>query len=98
MRDRRYEQQRYQASGLNLVVAAIVLWNTVYLERVIAALENNGETIDRDLLKHLSPLGWDHIPLPGTTSGGRVNTLSRGNSGHCDLFQANRRFWMRFEG
>jgi hypothetical protein len=31
LRDRTYEDQRYRASGLNLVVAAIVLWNTVYL-------------------------------------------------------------------
>jgi TnpA family transposase len=28
LRDRTYENQRYRASGLNLVVAAIVLWNT----------------------------------------------------------------------
>ena len=33
LRDRTFENQRYRASGLNLVVAAIVLWNTVYLER-----------------------------------------------------------------
>jgi len=31
MRDRSFENQRYRASGLNLVVSAIVLWNTVYL-------------------------------------------------------------------
>jgi hypothetical protein len=31
IRDRSFEQQRYWASGLNLVTAAIVLWNTVYL-------------------------------------------------------------------
>ncbi len=30
IRDRSFEQQRYRASGLNLVTAAIVLWNTVY--------------------------------------------------------------------
>jgi hypothetical protein len=29
--DRTYEDQRYRAIGLNLVVAAIVLCNTVYL-------------------------------------------------------------------
>jgi hypothetical protein len=43
-----YPEQRYivtsgslqnKASGLNLVVAAIVLWNTVYLEQAVAALE-----------------------------------------------------------
>src|SRR5665213_1277058 len=33
LRDRRFENQRYRASGLNLVVAVIVLWNTTYLER-----------------------------------------------------------------
>jgi TnpA family transposase len=34
IRDRSFEQQRYRASGLNLVTAAVVLWNTVYLERL----------------------------------------------------------------
>jgi TnpA family transposase len=34
LRDRTYEDRRYRASGLNLVAAPIVLWNTVYLERV----------------------------------------------------------------
>jgi hypothetical protein len=29
IRDRSFENQRYRASGLNLVVAAIILWNTV---------------------------------------------------------------------
>jgi TnpA family transposase len=38
VRDRSFEHQRYRASGLNLVVAAIVLWNTVYLERAVQAL------------------------------------------------------------
>src|ERR1700754_112360 len=35
IRDRSFEAQRYRASGLNLVTAAIVLWNTVYLERAV---------------------------------------------------------------
>ena len=30
--------QQYRASGLNLVVAAITLWNTVYLERAVTLL------------------------------------------------------------
>jgi TnpA family transposase len=34
IRDRSFEQQRYRASGLNLVTAAIVLWNTVYIWNV----------------------------------------------------------------
>ncbi|RZF24084.1 Tn3 family transposase [Paraburkholderia sp. UYCP14C] len=64
VRDRSYENQRYRASGLNLVVAAITLWNTVYLERSIAALRQQSE-IDDSLISHVAPLGWNHINLTG---------------------------------
>ncbi len=65
MRDRRFEHQRYRASGLNLVVAAIILWNTVYLEKAVQALRDHGQKIDDNLLKNMSPLGWEHINLTG---------------------------------
>lgn len=65
IRDRSFEQQRYRASGLNLVTAAIVLWNTVYLERASAALQSHGQEVDATLLRYLSPLGWEHINLTG---------------------------------
>jgi TnpA family transposase len=65
IRDRSFEQQRYRASGLNLVTAAIVLWNTVYLERATLALRESGKPVDDALLKHFSPLGWEHIILGG---------------------------------
>ena len=65
LRDRSFENQRYRASGLNLVVAAIVLWNTVYLERAVQALKEHGVAVDDSLLTHLSPLGWEHINLTG---------------------------------
>jgi hypothetical protein len=35
--------QCHRASGLNLVVAAIVLWNTVYLERTVTAIRQTGQ-------------------------------------------------------
>ena len=65
IRDRSFEQQRYRASGLNLVTAAIVLWNTVYLERATSALRAHGKALDDTLLQYLSPLGWEHINLTG---------------------------------
>ncbi|EOD5600015.1 Tn3 family transposase [Pseudomonas aeruginosa] len=65
IRDRSFEQQRYRASGLNLVTAAIVLWNTVYLERAIQGLVEAGKPVDGELLQFLSPLGWEHINLTG---------------------------------
>jgi TnpA family transposase len=65
IRDRTFEHQRYRASGLNLVTAAIVLWNTVYLERATDALHSRGQPVDDTLLPYLSPLGWEHINLTG---------------------------------
>lgn len=65
IRDRPIEDQRNRASGLTLLTAAIVLWNTVYLERTITTLNNTVNPPDPAHLKHLSPLGWDHINLTG---------------------------------
>jgi len=65
VRDRSFDNQRYRASGLNLVIAAILLWNTVYLKRAVQALREAGKVVDDMLLPHLSPLGWEHINLTG---------------------------------
>jgi TnpA family transposase len=65
IRDRSYENQRHRASGLNLVVAAIVLWNTTYLQRAVDYLRTQGHDPAPGDLAHLSPLGWEHINLTG---------------------------------
>lgn len=65
MRDRGFENQNHRASGLNLVVAAIILWNTVYLEHALEVLRKRGEPIWEDLVPHLSPLGWEHLNHTG---------------------------------
>jgi TnpA family transposase len=44
---------------VNLFVAAIILWNTRYLGRAVAALRKAEDGPD-NLLAHLSPLGWEH--------------------------------------
>lgn len=59
VRDRSFEQQRYRASGLNLVTAAIVLWNTTYLKRAPRALSTQATPADENLRQYLSPLGWE---------------------------------------
>ena len=86
VRDRLREDLQNKASGLNLVVAAIVLWNTVYLEQAVAALERKGTPVPAECLPHLSPLGWEHINLTGdyvwdlrqTTTFQRLRALRRG--------------------
>ena len=37
----------------------------VYLERAVAALHGHGQAADGNLLRYLSPLGWEHINLTG---------------------------------
>ena len=64
IRDRTYENQQHHASGLNLVVSAIILWNTRYLERAVAIMRQTEDVPDH-LLAHLSPLGWEHVNLTG---------------------------------
>jgi len=65
IRDRSFEQQRYQSCGLSLVAAAIVLWNTVYLKRAPQGLTDTEKPVNIDLYQYLSPMGWEHINLTG---------------------------------
>ncbi|WP_292136033.1 Tn3 family transposase [Mesorhizobium sp.] len=65
IRDRSFESQAFRASGLNLVVSAIVHWNTVYIERAVTHLRKMHREIPDHLLKHVSPLSWEHINLTG---------------------------------
>jgi hypothetical protein len=48
----------------NLIVAAITLWNTIYLERA-ASLLAKYQPLNPSLLQHVSPLGWEHVNLTG---------------------------------
>jgi hypothetical protein len=50
---------------LNLIVSAIVLWNTTYLQRAVDHLKRQGHHPTPGDLAHLSPLGWEHINLTG---------------------------------
>jgi TnpA family transposase len=65
IRDRTFENQSFRASGLSLVTAAIVHWNTVYLDRAVQQLRAQGVAVSDDLVAHVAPLGWEHIALTG---------------------------------
>jgi len=65
IRDRSFENQLYRASGLNLVVGAITLWNTVYISKAVEYLKKTDTTFDENLVKHSSPLVREHINLTG---------------------------------
>jgi len=78
VQDRTFDDQRLRAGGLNLVVAAIVLWNTVYLERAVETLRAGGTAAPDELLQHLSPLAWEHIILTGEYRWGSDETRQPG--------------------
>ena len=63
--DRSNDAQQKRAMALNLVIAAIVYWNTMYMEKAANHLLRNGKLADLNLLKHVSPQGWMHINLTG---------------------------------
>src|ERR1700732_2830425 len=50
------ENQQHRALGLNLLVTAIILWNTRYLDRAVAALRQ-AEDVPDQLLTHLQDRG-----------------------------------------
>jgi TnpA family transposase len=72
LRDRSFESQAYRASGLNLLVAAIVPWNKKYLEDTLDALRSEGHRVPKESARHLAPLGWEYVSL----------TLNAVTSGH----------------
>lgn len=75
-----YENQQHRASGLNLVVTAIILWNTRYLELAVATLRQT-ENVSDHLLTHLSPLGWEHVNLTGDYIWAAANQMSENVNG-----------------
>ena len=60
MRDRTFANQAYRASGLNLIAAAVILWNTRSLELAAADLG-----VGPDLMRPVAPLGWEPLSLTG---------------------------------
>jgi hypothetical protein len=68
--DRGQDAQQFRASGLNLVIAAIVYWNSTYLADAVDHLRSHGQPV--------SPNSW---PIPprsrGSTSASRATSCGR---------------------
>lgn len=63
--ERSHEAQQYRASGLNLVIAAIVYWNATYMADAVGHLRKSGQQVPDEMLGHTSPVGWEHIAFSG---------------------------------
>ena len=67
LREKSFRNQFQRAAALNILINAINIWNTVYLNKAIQELEQREDfkNLDPDLFKHISPLGWRHINFLG---------------------------------
>src|SRR5215831_3678787 len=54
-----------QASGLNLITHAVILWNTVYMAETIAQLKREGYPLNERDLPHSWPTRYEHINVYG---------------------------------
>ena len=83
------EGQEDQLGALGLVVNAIVLWNTRYMDAVLSQLQADGDAIADAHARRLSPLvhkhlnflGRYHFSLPGDVRGGVLRELRDPNAG-----------------
>ena len=65
LRQRYREGQEDQLGALGLVVNAVVLWNTRYLDAALAQVRTASATIKPEDMERLSPLLLDHINVLG---------------------------------
>ena len=65
IRDRTRESQDLRIAATNFLSAVIVFMNTLRLGEIIEEMTQAGSPPRRDLLPHVSPLGWEHIILTG---------------------------------
>ena len=62
------EQHLNQANCLNLVVNAVAVWNTVYMQAALQHLRHIGQEIPEDELGRLSPVRFEHVNVYGKYS------------------------------
>ncbi len=68
VRRRHHGEQTEQALCLTLVTNAVVLFNTVYLQKVLGALRQDGHDVGDQAAAHLSPALHQHINFYGSYS------------------------------
>ena len=65
LRRKRGDELVNQASCLNLITNAVILWNTVYMAEAIAQLKREGYPVNESDLPHIWPTRYEHINVYG---------------------------------
>lgn len=71
--------QEDQLGALGLVVNAIVLWNTVYLDRALGVAEAAGIDVTDDDIARRCPLSHDHLNLEATSPSALTSPTAASN-------------------
>jgi TnpA family transposase len=79
LRQRYREGQEDQLGALGLVVNAIVLWNTIYMEAALQQLRDEGVEVRDEDSARLSPLVHRHINFQGRYSFALTESVARGD-------------------
>ena len=78
LRQRYREGQEDQLGALGLVVNAIVLWNTLYMETALEQVRTGGHLVHPDDVARLSPLLHRHINFQGRYAFVLAEAVARG--------------------
>lgn len=78
IRKRYREGQEDQLSALGLVTNAVVLWNTMYIQKALDKLIQDGLVINDEDVARLSPLQYKHINVLGHYSFNLSEEVVRG--------------------
>ena len=81
LRRKRGDELVNQASCLNLVTNAVILWNTVYLAEAVAQLKREGYPVNESDLAHIWPTRYAHLNVYGRY--------------HCNIEEARERKGLR---
>lgn len=73
--ERDIEKQLQSASALNIIINAISLWNTVYLQKAYDHYVKEQPKIEK-YMTYTSPIIWNHINLLGEY---KIDLLSKPN-------------------
>ena len=65
LRRKRGDELVNQASCLNLVTNAVIVWNTVYMAEAVAQLKREGYPVNESDLAHIWPTRYAHINVYG---------------------------------
>jgi len=78
LHEKALKDQLQRASALNIIINAISVWNTVYLEKAIDYLKERN-VLKEELLNYISPLDWEHINFLGEYTFNIKNITSLNN-------------------